>query len=393
MNEIVFAEPDNDRWHRYDQLAMRCFGHPVNDITVLREHASARVALRGGRVVAGGLALPVPQFFGGVPVPSICLGAGCVAPEERGQRLAEQLMIERIAAARELNGAVLATLWTSSNSYARRLGWQAPVPVFSHTVTADDLRASFPTSSYETEHRLSAEAMMVQAELAADWNGPVQRPQWWWDWKHDQHSLTTYQFRSPAGGVEGVLSLATTRQPLRGATVVVHEFWAADADAATAMLAFLGRHHSRCDTVEFRRAALPPHPILLHGLKRHRVTAHSWHPWMLRLLDIPAALTMRGWPRETELTVTIDIQDGDGPLHRRYRFTIANGAATVRASEGRIADPIVRFDPRQLATWYAGGYHTTAAARFDGVHTSSDETLTQLVHATGGREPWLPDLF
>lgn len=392
MNEIVVAEPDTALLRRYDELAARCFGHPVDDITALGEHACAQVTLRGHEVVAGGLALPVPQFFGGRPVPSMCLGAGCVAPEERGHQLAEQLMGARIAAARERNGAVLATLWTSSNSYVRRLGWQAPVPVYSYTVATDDLRASFFTRNYETEHGLTSEATELQNKLAADWNGPVQRPSWWWTWKHDQHALTTYQFRAPTGDLEGVLSLTTTRAPSRGATVVVHEFWSATADAGTAMLAFLGGHHSRCDTVEFRRAALAPHPLLLHGLKRHRVTAHSWHPWMLRILDIPAALTMRGWPPEAELTATIDLRDEHGPP-RPYRLTIAEGTATVTASDDRGTDPVVRFDPRQLATWYAGGYRTTTAARFDGVHAESQEVLTRLIHATNQHEPWLPDLF
>lgn len=94
----IVAEPDDELWRQYDELATRCFGHRVGDIAALRGYASARVAIRDGRVVAGGLGLPVRQFFGGKAVPSACLGAGCVAPEERGRRLADRLMAERVQA-------------------------------------------------------------------------------------------------------------------------------------------------------------------------------------------------------------------------------------------------------------------------------------------------------
>jgi GNAT superfamily N-acetyltransferase len=142
-NPYMFTEPDDALWQQYDQLATRCFGHPVADISALRRHATARVATRGGRVVAGGLGLGVGQFFGGKAVPSGCLGAGCVAPEERGHQLADLLLTEWLRALRE-HGALLATLWTSSNAYLRRLGWQAPVPVLGWTVGTDDLRAFTP---------------------------------------------------------------------------------------------------------------------------------------------------------------------------------------------------------------------------------------------------------
>nr|WP_281196925.1 sterol carrier protein domain-containing protein [Nocardia altamirensis] len=68
-------------------------------------------------------------------------------------------------------------------------------------------------------------------------------------------------------------------------------------------------------------------------------------------------------------------------------------AAPKPTSTGLGADPVVRFDARRLATWYAGGYRAAAAARFDGVDTSSPQISTQLVQATREREPWLPDLF
>lgn len=96
MSELTFAPADDGRWQQYDELATRSYGHRVGDITDLREHADLQVAIRDGRVVAGGLGFVVDQFFGGSPVPSACLGAGCVAPEERGQQLGARMTAERL---------------------------------------------------------------------------------------------------------------------------------------------------------------------------------------------------------------------------------------------------------------------------------------------------------
>ncbi|WP_406054198.1 hypothetical protein OG462_41890 [Streptomyces sp. NBC_01077] len=68
--DVEFTEADDARWEEYDALARRAYGQPVPDITCLGPHADRRVAVRGGRVVAGGMGMLVPQWFGGRPVPA-----------------------------------------------------------------------------------------------------------------------------------------------------------------------------------------------------------------------------------------------------------------------------------------------------------------------------------
>jgi Acetyltransferase (GNAT) domain len=93
---LSFTNADDALWKQYNELATRSYGHRVGDITDLREHAQLQVALRGDKVVAGGLGLLVEQYFGGRPVPSGCLGAGCVAPEARGDHLATCMVDQRL---------------------------------------------------------------------------------------------------------------------------------------------------------------------------------------------------------------------------------------------------------------------------------------------------------
>lgn len=86
---LAFAEADDELWHEYDLLARRAYGQPVEDITRLGAHADRRVALRGGKVVAGGLGMLIPQWFGGRPVPSASMARlrsfpRCGTPWPRG---------------------------------------------------------------------------------------------------------------------------------------------------------------------------------------------------------------------------------------------------------------------------------------------------------------------
>lgn len=78
---MAVVEADDALWQEYQDLTVRAYGHQVEDVAWLRAHADTRVAVRDGRVIGGGLALEVPQFFGGQPVPSVCLAGGCIAPK------------------------------------------------------------------------------------------------------------------------------------------------------------------------------------------------------------------------------------------------------------------------------------------------------------------------
>ncbi|MEV6532762.1 GNAT family N-acetyltransferase [Streptomyces sp. NPDC051639] len=388
-NSLHVVPADDALLHEYDALATRSYGGRADDVTQLAGHADIRVALRRGRVIAGGLGMLIPQHFGGQPVPSACLGSGCVAPEERGDRLTVRMLAERIRPLQE-QGATLATLWTASNGYARRMGWEAPTPVFSWSVTTDALKRDFTPGNFEIEHGLTPAAEELQRRLAPQWNGTLLRPPWWTPHKQNQHNLTTYRFSRPGHGPAGYLSLTTHQHDRHGARLAVHDFWPADNDAASAMLAFLGRHNSRIATVTFHRTSLPPHPLLLHGLHRYgNATAEAWHPWMLRILDLPQAIRQRGWPADLDTTLPIGIEQENGSTHR-YVLQISNGTAELQPTT---LDSRVRLTRRQATVWYAGGYRSATAARMAGVHATDQQSLTTLIRSTTDHEPWLAEHF
>ncbi|WP_345616619.1 GNAT family N-acetyltransferase [Streptomyces ziwulingensis] len=385
---IQIVKADEELWSQYDALATRSYGHPVGDITRLREHADIRVALRDGQVIAGGLGLLVPQFFGGAPVPSALLSAGCVAPEERGAQLSVDMLAERLRHLRD-QGAVVSTLWTTSSAYVRRLHWEAPVPVFAWSIATDDLKRAYTRPALPVTHGRTPQSDDIQRHLARHWNGAVLRPPWWPAWTDRKQELTTYRF-GPEQSPTGLLSLTTKRSARHGMELTVHDFWAADEEAITAMMAFLASHHTRAPAIRFRRSALPPYPALLHNLHRYRPTAEAWHPWMLRILDPQEAVRLRGWPAADEITMPLEIEGENGGTWDRYLLKVKDGAGQLTKTH---AAGEVRLTLRQLAVWYAGGYRTAASAHLAGITARSKEALTGLIHVTTEHEPWLPDHF
>lgn len=389
-SSLTFLKADDVLWAEYDAVARRAYGHPVPDILRLGGHADRRVAVRDGKVVAGGLGLLIPQFFGGRPVPAASLACGCVVPEERGHRLAAAMTAQRLRPLRE-QGAVLATLWTASTGYVRHLGWEAPAPVYSWTVPAAELGRRFTDTGFDITHGTSTEADLLRNELAAQWNGTWNRPDWWEDWQQQRHpEVSTYRFTRPGGETTGVLSVAAERHPTDGQQLVVYDFWAADHAVTAAMFAFLGRHQNRIPTIAFQRTGLPPGPLLSHHLHRAgALTARSWHPWMLRVLDPREAVRRRGWPEEVDLALPVEIVTDDGARTERFLLHVAGGAGdlTPTTSDGQLT-----LTRGQFAVWYAGGYRTATAAALAGV-SAEPTALTRLLAATAEREPWLADHF
>ncbi|MEU4805798.1 GNAT family N-acetyltransferase [Actinosynnema sp. NPDC023587] len=391
MSDLLIKEASDGEWDDFLALARRGYGYDVEDAALLRDVADRRVAIRSGEVVGGGLGMVVGQFFGGRPVPSALLAAGCLAPELRGRRLAVQALAERLKVLYAA-GAVVACAWTRSNEYGRALGWEAPTTVHSWTVWTDDLRRAFPRHDHRVTHGRTDEGEELINAVARRWNGSFQRPAWWSDWKTRRFSLDTYEFRGGGGDVQGVLSVAGVTRAER-TELRVHDFIAENPSVASTMFEFLSRHNSRADWVAFRRAALPPAPLLLHNLSRFRARAEAHNPWMFRVLDVRAALGLRGWPEHVDTALALEVEDFGGAPPVTYLLEFANGRAEVSTTR-RPADFALTW--RQLSCWYAGGYRSAESALLDGIASDgsrSREAVAEFVALTSAQEVWLADQF
>lgn len=375
MRTVITAPRGDADWAGYERLATASFGKPATNVAVFREHGLARVVLDGGEVIAGATALLAHQYFGGRAVPAGCVSLVCVSPEHRGRGVAAELIADLVAQLRA-RGCVVASLWTPSTGVYRRWGWEVAGIGRQWTVPTRSLR-----QAKHTGHRvvpgLVPAARDLHDEVASRWDGAVRRPDWWWRWKYPSTSdQSTYRLVDADGEVRGFVAYRRKLVEPWGYHLEVSDCWAADHDALAGVYDFLGGHATLSDQVTFTRAALPAMPSFLWRLDQHDAVDRGWYPWMIRVLDVPAALRARGWP--AGVTGRLDLEIG------ATGRVVLDGSTVSEGGTGR-----VRLSEGDFAAWYAGALDA-ARLRELGCDPEDVDLMTALA---SGRGPWLPDTF
>jgi predicted acetyltransferase len=383
--EILDAD-DEDRWKQYVALARHSFGRPLPDLSHQRRHGVVRVVVHRSRTIAGAIGLPFAQYFGGRPVTAAGLSLVCVAPHARGAGVGRALVDALISALRQ-RGVVAVSLWSPSTGVYRRWGWE---------VAGTAATASFPAAAFSAGAGRAAQVVpdpdlddvrRLQAGLARRWDGPVDRPTWWWDWKQASGPPDRAHFGLVRDDrLVAFLSCAPDSFPGWGHRLLVDDFWALDGDGLTGLCRFLSSHASQTRRVEFAPGVLSSLSDLAFTLPQHSARELGWYPWMLRLVSPLEALRLRGWPVSARARVGLRFSDGPEAGHHAV-LTVEGGTAVLRpgGSGG------VTVTERGLAAWYSGARSATQLARL-GLLTGDPRDLDTLDSLVSGRT-WLPDQF
>lgn len=179
--------------------------------------------------------------------------------------------------------------------------------------------------------------------------GALSRPHRWWALRAGQPPISPapryVAVHRDAGGVpDGYASYS-----VESGTLTVDETIATDDAVFTALARFvLG--HDLVSHVVFKH--LPPgHPLRwqLADFRAGQVSGDTDWLWV-RLLDVPRALTARGWFTDGELV--LDIDDPFLGEHDRYLLTIRDGKADCVPTD---RDPDLSLDIGDLGSVYLGG--------------------------------------
>lgn len=180
--------------------------------------------------------------------------------------------------------------------------------------------------------------------------GALSRPPRWWALGAG-HAPTSPApryiavHRDADGTADGYASYSIGEQN----TLTVDETIAVDDAVFTALARFvLG--HDLVSQVVFRHVP-PEHPLRwqLADLRAGEVGGHADWLWV-RLLDVPRALTARGWSTDGELV--LDVDDPFLGEHGRYLLTIRDGKADCVPTDRQ---PDLSLDVRDLGSVYLGG--------------------------------------
>lgn len=333
-------------------IGARAFG-PVPDEEWERRGETARPTWEagrwfggfdGGRIVAAGALHDITQWWHGRGVSAAGVGGVAVAPEERGRGLGRRLTADLLRRCAEF-GHPLAVLYPATTPLYRSLGWEHAGAQHHVELRTEALRtiAAEPVPVRRAGPGDAAEAAAVVGAVhaAARDSGPV-------GWE-------PARWRGMLGGRDDYAYLAedgflSYRWAEDGSRLEVTRLVASSERTLRALWSLVGSGSSTAETV--RACVSPLDPVLWLTRERGPYALHRT-PWMLRVVDAPAAIAARGYPAGAAAAAELSIDDPQIPANSgHWRLTVRNGEGRLEPS--RESARALRLGPRGLAALYAG---------------------------------------
>ncbi len=324
---------------------------------------------------------------GGAVLPACAISAVTVAPTHRRRGLLRGLMGGELRTAAAL-GVPIAALTVSESGIYGRFGFGPAAPATTWRI--DVRRAGWigPTAPGRVDFVSRARAR----ELVAELHERVRRGSAGEIRLSDDHAdrktrtrpdaekageLRAVQYRSPAGGIDGVVVYSTqeNHDDFAASTLRVAALIAATDDAYAGLWHFLlsmdliGTIHASELSVD------EPLWWMIADQRAARITLRDHH--YLRVLDVAAVLTARRYDRVDR--IVLDLEDPLGLTAGRYLLeTDADGRGAVTAGAGTDGDLTVRLGVAELSAILLGGVSAATLARAGRVHTDDPARLARL---------------
>ncbi len=340
---------------------------------------------------AGGMAFyRTAQWFGGQQIACAGFSGVAINPVDRGSGACAALLRSVLAELRSQR-VPLAALYASTQRLYRSVGFE-----YAGTRSHYSIPISSITSADRTLpiHRFESPPIdkmnLVANTRAAQTNGNITRSDGLWQRLIDPHdAMGTFTYLlgdldDPDGFaiLKGGSREGGVPQPLVSTDV------AANTPAAIQRLLTLVRdHRSMCDSFEWFG---PPNDPLILVADEQWVKLKHWITWMLRIVDLPAAITQRGYCPSVEGTLDLQIEDELLPENSgRWQVHFAAGCASVEPG----GDGHLRMNIRALAPLFSAFYSAGQLIRLGAIESSSDAQTDLATAAFAGDAPWLAELF
>ncbi|NTV64267.1 MAG: GNAT family N-acetyltransferase, partial [Oscillochloris sp.] len=306
------------------------------------------------------------------------------APDRRGIGVG-LWMLRQVLAEQHALGVPLLSLYPATTGFYRRAGFERAAQrlVYELPLAAIGIRdyrleaAPLAPDQYAVMHQ-------VYAQRAAESAAFIERPDFLWQRILKVGDKPSYSFVALREGVpEGYVVFLHAGW---GETLQVRDLIALTPGAGRRLLSVLADHRSMLDTVQFTAG---PHDPLLFLLPEQKQRVVRSLDLMIRILDLPAALSARGYPPHLTAELHLDVCDDLLPWNQgRFVLRVADGAGQVEPG-GRGG---LRLHIRDLVTLYSG-YFTPAELLMASEISADPASLTAATQIFAGPQPWLPDMF
>ncbi len=348
-----------------------------------------RVGRRTGEIVGRSRVIPMGQWFSGRVVPMAGIGGVAVAAEHRSGGVGTAVATDFIRVARQ-HGYAISTLFPASLPLYRKVGYELAGASYHYEIpigiTAPPRRLVDGITVRAWRDGIEPLKPLYDQE-AARTAGQLDRPPTFWRGVLDEGQRAVHAFVAERDGSPvGYLAFTQSGQYDADRYIEVRDFVSTERAATRALWGFMAGHTGTVSAVrlwgsaaDHRLADLP------HRGQKVLVT----EPWMIRIIDLPAALVARGYPAGVTAEVHLDYHDDILPENTgRWLVRVADGRATVEpGGDGRIV-----ATSRGLAPVYTG-YLSAAVVAEPGLLVASDADLALLSTVFAGPSPWMADSF
>jgi len=328
------------------------------------------------------------QWFGGRSIPCAGIAAVGVEPHRRGAGLASRIVAEAL---REIaaSGTPLAALYPSNLSLYRRADFEIAGGRYEMRIRCSDLARvkSLERVVPLPKGVLDARVRRLHRRVAASSGGSIDRNEALWDRVRDFRGEVREGFGIESGDeLAAYVFLARRKRREWGFDLICGDIAAEDGAAGRALLGFLGGHGTIAVDVHAYVPPWDPLCALIETEPAHHVLHHSW---MLRVLDLGAALEARGFAPEIRGVVHLEVEDALLPANSGRRVLTVEGGAARVVSGGSGS---VRLRARALGPWLAG-FSTAEALAGQGLVAGPPDELARLSAFTAGPQPSMSDFF
>lgn len=350
-----------------------------------------RIATRAAHVAGVYGVIPMGLWFGGRAVATGGVTAVAVAPEDRSSGVGSQMMRHAIAEMRAA-GAPLAALYPATYPVYRRVGFETAGTRIAYRVALrgldPDAGEPLAVERYGPEHEAAVHA--CYEHRARRTAGNVARTPYMWSRMLAPVTAKVHTYVVLVGAkVEGFVAFSqkdiavTPRYEL-----TVRDLVAITPRAGRRIWHLLADHRSMADHAIVYGA--PADPVLL--LLREEPWQIADHQrWLVRVLDVAAALEARGWPPGALGEVALDVRD-DVVAENQATFVLSVEAGRAQVRRTDAAPRAVTIDVRALAALYTG-YLGAEELRARGGIDGDDDELARLTALFAGPAPWMAEIF
>ena len=380
------STPNSQELDRLGEIDCQCFGSLLSKWQPYRDRIGRenfRVITSQNRVVGGLAIYNMGQWFGGKTVPMAGIAAVGVAPEYRGQGVANRLLKQTI---RELHSQQIpiSSLYPATQVPYRQVGYEQGGSLSQWKLPTASLQLKERTLVMnpieDLEQHIFEDIYRQQARLN---NGNLDRNQAIWQTvlkSSEKEKLYAYLIGS-ISQPEGYVIFTQQQEQ-----ICIRDWALLTATAAKRVWTFLGDHRSQIKEVTWWGSPVNPFLLLL---PEQSGIVEKQENWMLRIIDLSMALEQRGYPPQLSAELHLKIEDDLLPANNgKFCLQVSQGKGKVeRGGNGDF-----QLNIRHFASLYTGFLSPVRLKQLDYLQATPAALATASLIFSSDR-PWMPDFF